>query len=150
MLVRQRSTNIPSDHYYVKSSNKQYRRICLHNGNRLIDIENKLTVSKGEGSGERAGLGICKGQVHTFVKGMDHPWGPAGEHREIDSMFGESLHGDGYMYVCGSFAFLYSRNEDTIGKQPSFNKIKKKKKTSVKGKPGNNYHKILRQRRKEF
>ena len=61
----------------------------------LADLENKLMVTRGRGGGGRDRLGVWGGHVHTILFKMVNEQGPTVEHRELCSMFCDSLDGRG-------------------------------------------------------
>ena len=58
----------------------------------LTDLENKLTVTKGERWG-RDKLGVWDSQIHSPIYKIDNQQGPAVYHRELYSIFCNNLYG---------------------------------------------------------
>ena len=48
-----------------------YKEIYLHNSNRVTDLENKLTVTRGKGGG-RDKLGVWNRHSHTTIDKIDN------------------------------------------------------------------------------
>ena len=61
-----RERQISYDITWMWNLKKWYKWTYLQNRNRLTDIENKLTVTKG-----RDKLGVCDEQIHTTIHKID-------------------------------------------------------------------------------
>ena len=80
----ERERQIPDDITYMW--NLRHKGTYLRNRNRLMDIENRLVVAKGEGEWGRDGLGVWDQQMQTIIHRMDKQQGPTVEHRELYSV----------------------------------------------------------------
>ena len=103
---------------------------CLQNRNRLIDVENRVVVAKGEGGRERDGLGVCRckllhiewinNKVLMYIRGnyieylvLNHN-GNTHTHTHIYIFIYIYIYIKDCLCVCNWVTMLYSRGCSTL------------------------------------